>query len=231
MLRTPEWFYNNLSNNIPFGFARFNDGEMGGIDRVGSIAARGDQQVNEDLSNSLKESLCHKQKNYYVGIPCSLCYPHLNKLALQLVGEYEYLTSAVLLTNRNWKHFIETFPTAVRDRRLLWVGGEDQNTDNLEKLGIKIEKKGLIPRKNSWKYYEHVFKTFPKVFEPNDVVCVSLGPTARVLVQKWFEQMPNITFIDIGSNFDPFTRNVWHNCHKGWDETGFNLTKRCEECN
>tara|TARA_R110000824_G_scaffold161410_2_gene336629 strand:- start:2033 stop:2728 length:696 start_codon:yes stop_codon:yes gene_type:complete len=231
VLNDPDWFYHNLSNNIPFGFSRFNDGEMMGIAQVGSTVARGDQVVNKELSMALKTALCHKQENYYVGLPCSICYPQFNKLATQIADNSDFLTSAVVLTNRNWKHFIDTFPKAIKDRRLLWIGGDDQDVDNLEELGLTVAKKGLIPRKDSWRYYKHIFETFPKIFEPNDVVCISLGPTARVLTQQWFHKMPDITFIDVGSNFDPFTRNVWHDCHKGWEETGFNLTKRCEECN
>jgi len=30
----------NLKNNIPFCYVRFNDGEMMGIDRIGSVLAR-----------------------------------------------------------------------------------------------------------------------------------------------------------------------------------------------
>jgi hypothetical protein len=231
MLMNMDWFLDNLRSNIPFGFARFNDGEMMGIDQIGSIVARGDQVVDESLSVALKDAIQHKQENYYVGIPCSQCYPSYNKLAHELVGDYQYLTSAVVTTNKNWKYFMDTFPQSIRGKRLLWVGGDDQNVDELKKIGLEVAKKGLIPRKNSWKYYNHVLDSFPKNFQEGDVVCISLGPTARVLVKEWFKAMPNITFIDVGSNLDPLTRNVHHNCHKGWDETGFNLTKRCKECN
>jgi hypothetical protein len=231
MLKDMEWFIENLENKTPFAFARFNDGEMMGIAKAGSVVARGDQLVDLSLSKALKEAIQHKQENYYVGIPCSLCYPELNKLAQDLVGDYEYKTLAVSTTNRNWKKFIDIFPKLVSDRRILWVSGNDQNTDNLKKIGINVHKKGLIPATNSWRFYEHVLNNFPKNFQDGDVVCISLGPTARVLVKEWYKQMPNVTFIDVGSNFDPFTRNVYHNCHKGWEETGFNLTKRCPECN
>ena len=126
---------------------------------------------------------------------------------------------------------MDRLPPALKGKRLVWIGGSDQNVDNLEELGIKVDQKGLIPNKNSWKFYEHVRDTFPKSFQTGDVVALSLGPTARVLVKEWFEERPDVTFIDVGSNFDPYTRNVSHNCHKGWEETGFNLTQRCEECN
>lgn len=231
MINDMDWFLENLKNNVQFGYARFNDGEMMGIADVGSVVARGDQYVDSSLSTALKEAIKHKQTNYYIGIPCPLCYPKHNKLAMELVGEYKYTTGAVVTTNRNWKKFMDNFPTAVSNRRLVWIGGDDQNVDNLETIGLKIAKRGLLPRKDSWRYYEHVLKTFPKQLEKGDVVCISLGPTARVLVKEWFGEMPDITFIDIGSNLDPFTRNVSHACHRGWEETGFNLAKRCEECN
>tara|TARA_Y100000593_G_scaffold95019_1_gene198411 strand:- start:15676 stop:16371 length:696 start_codon:yes stop_codon:yes gene_type:complete len=231
MLTDMEWFFENLESGTPFAFARFNDGEMMGIVQVGSVVARGDQYVNESLSISLKDALIHRQKNYYVGIPCSLCYPTLNDVARSLVGDYEHLTSAVITTNKNWKNFMNRFPSAIKGKRLVWVGGNDQNVDNLKELGIEVDQKGLIPNKNSWKFYEHVRNTFPQSFQAGDVVAISLGPSARVLVKEWFKERPDVTFIDVGSNFDPYTRNVWHNCHKGWEETGFNQTAPCEECN
>jgi|15BtaG_2_1085339.scaffolds.fasta_scaffold00344_8 hypothetical protein len=226
-----DWILSNLKNNIQFALARFNDGEMMGIADVGSVVARGDQYVDQSLSTSLKEAIQYKQKNYYIGIPCSLCYPKHHKLAIDLIGDYEHLTRAVVATNRNWKHFVDNFSDAVNGRRVVWIGGTDQNVDGLEKIGLKVAKRGLVPRKNSWRYYEHILKTFPKQLRDGDVVCISLGPTARMLVKEWFKEMPNITFMDVGSTFDPFTRNVYFAAHRGWDETGFNFAKPCSECN
>ena len=226
-----EWFNENLKHKIPFAYARFNDGEMMGIDRINSIVARGDQMVNKQLSEALRESLSYKQKHYYIGIPCSVCYPRYNQLAREIVGQYEYLTSAVATTNRNWKEFLDTFPELMAERRMIWVAGHDQNIDPLKEIGLNVVNQVKIPRKNSWDYYEQIKEKVPQLFQSGDVVGISLGPTARILVRKWFEQYPDITFLDLGSNLDPFTRNVYHNCHKGWDETGFNLTRRCSECN
>ena len=146
-----DWLLDNLKNNVQFGFSRFNDGEMMGISKVGCVVARGDQYVDNSLSVALKDAIEHKQENYYIGIPCSLCYPEYNSLATELIGEYKFLTKAVVTTNRNWKKFIENFPAAVSNRRIIWIGGDDQNVDNLEEIGIEVAKRGLIPRKNSWK--------------------------------------------------------------------------------
>jgi hypothetical protein len=86
------------------------------------------------------------------------------------------------------------------------VGGKSQSKQNLIDYGLNIKKCVLVPEKNSWAYYEKLKELVPPLFTENDIVAVSLGPTARVLCKEWF-------------------------AHKGWDETGFNLQKRCSECN
>jgi hypothetical protein len=231
MINNMDWFFQNINNKTPFAYARFNDGEMMAIDKIGSIVARGDQYVNESLSVALTEAIKYKQEHYYIGIPCSKCYPEYNKLANELIGDYEFKTSAVVTTNRNWKTFIDLFPEAMSDRNMIWIGGDDQNIQALRDLDLNIIRAARLPRRNSWDYYKHIKEVMPEHFEEGSVVGLSLGPLARVLAREWFEEYPDITFIDMGSNFDPFTRNVRHNCHKGWEETGFNLTAPCEECN
>jgi len=231
MIDNMDWFLDNLENNIQFGYARFNDGEIMAIKESGCVVARGDQIVDESLTMALREAIIYKQKNYFVGIPCSMCYNEYNKLAKDMIGEYEHLTKAVVTTNKNWKKFIDNFPKVMSNRKLIWISGDDQSIGSLRGYGLNVKKSARIPNRNSWKFYQRLKDLMPKWFEPNDVVGISLGPTARILVRHWFEEYPDITFIDMGSNLDPITRDVWHDCHKGWEETGFNLTRPCEECN
>lgn len=226
-----DWLIENIKNKNSFAFSRFNDGEMMAIEKVGSVVARGDQYVDTTLSEALKKSILHKQKNYYIGIPCSSCYLRYNTLAKKLIEDYEHITHAVVTTNRNWKKFIEEFPKAMAGREMIWIGGKDQNIEPLKNMGLDIINTVLVPQRNSWDYYAKIKQKVPQLFKKNQVVGISLGPTARVLAQEWFKENPEITFIDMGSNFDPFTRNVRHNCHKGWEETGFNLAAKCKECN
>lgn len=220
----------NLRDNTPFAYSRFNDGEMMGVDKIGSVVARGDQIVSEELHSELKEALQHKQDNYYVGIPCSICYPKYNQLANELVGDYKYKVSAIALTNRNWAKFISELGDVMVDKDVRFISGDDQDLTFLEKtLNFNIINHTKLPAKNSWDSVD-VLKDYILDVKAGDVVFISLGPTARILCRKWFEIRPDVTFIDIGSILDPFTRDVWHNCHKGW-ENGFNKTNRCKECN
>ena len=100
-----DWFFDHLNNNQPFAFARFNDGEVGGIMHDNFVAARGDQLISNDLKEKLIECISHKQDNYYVGLPCESCMTEMYYVSNKLVGEYKYKTRAVILTNRNWKEF------------------------------------------------------------------------------------------------------------------------------
>jgi hypothetical protein len=227
---------NLLKDKTQFAYARFNDGEMMGIDKIGAVAARGDQPVNESLHNKLIEGIRHVQENYYVGLPCPNCFPYHAKLARELVKQpEEFQLSPVVMTNRNWGKFVTKFPNVVKDRKILWISGADQNLDILKnEMKLNIVKHLKHPAKDTWTHYDVITSMYIDYTNENadfDLVMISSGPTARVMCKEMFEVDPTRTYIDIGSTFDPFTRNVWHNCHKGWIETGFNLTKRCKICN
>ena len=218
----------NLKNNTPFALGRFNDGEMLGIWQAGTVVARGDQLVSMELRDKLTQALVHMQPEYWVGLPCSKCFPEHSNLAKSLVNpQYPHQTHAVVFTNRNWKRFVEEFPNHINKRNIYWVGGDDQD---VTWLPFDVTEQYKVPKQDAWSEYENTFSLVDG-FAEGSIVLVTCGPMARVLVKEWYEKRPDLTIIDIGSTFDPFTRNVWHNSHKGWEETGFNLTAKCEECN
>jgi hypothetical protein len=226
-----DWFFENLKNKNNFCYVRYNDGEMMGISRIGAIAARGDQVIDKQLHDKLTSGILHRQEDYYIGIPCSTCFPKYHKLAEQMTAGYDKITSAVLLTNKNWKSFYDNFPSACRDRNIIWVGGKSQSKEKLLDYGLNIKKMIRVTEKNSWSFYDKLKNAIPSLISENDIVSMSLGPTARVLCKELFEQYPNVTFLDLGSLLDPVTKGVYFSAHKGWEETGFNLQKRCSECN
>ena len=221
---------NLLAGKVPFAYARFNDGEMIAIVERRGVVSRGDQTVTPQLADKLTFSFLHRQRNYWKGVVCQSCYPNLFPISMKLLGNYPFVTTAVALVNRNWRTFLLECRQHLKKRRLLWIGGEDQNTNNLKlHLNISVSKTYRFPNKNTWDHYDRI-KQLIAEFQAGDVVFISLGPIARVLAQEWFSIMPQATFIDIGSVFDPFTRNVWHPYQRGW-HNGFNIQKRCPMCN
>jgi hypothetical protein len=227
-------FLKLLKDEVPFSLARFNDGEMSGIASSGVRVARQDQLVTDSLHEKLIEAIKHEQENYWIGMPCAECFSEHRDLAENYVStDYNYITTATVTTNRNWLRFISEFPNVVEDRQIYWISGDDQDLDVLEEvLDLPIYQALTFPNKESWDEYETIKQTVKdNPFEEGDVVCLSCGPMSRVLAKEWFEERPDVTFIDVGSTFDPFTREVYHSCHKGWLETGFNETRKCEGCN
>lgn len=231
-----NWFLNMLKNDVPFCFVRFNDGEIKGIKETGSVIARGAQTVNESLNKELINTIQHTQKNYYIGLACSSCFENLTNIAQTYIKQpKEYQTKATLLTNRNWNKFISEFSNVVRNKKIVWISGKDQNLDFLVNvMGLNIIKHITHSVENTWDEYNKIYDEFINFKKENndfDVVMISSGPTSRILSKYFFEFDHTKTYIDIGSTFDPFTRNVWHNCHKGWLDTGFNKTNKCKICN
>jgi len=55
-------------------------------------------------------------------------------------------------------------------------------------------------------------------------VILSLGPLERILAKEWFELKDDVTYLGLGSMFDPWTRGVSHSYHKG-------TLKTCKICN
>tara|TARA_B100000927_G_scaffold288624_1_gene283542 strand:- start:22 stop:705 length:684 start_codon:yes stop_codon:yes gene_type:complete len=221
-----SWIFTRFDAHIPFAFSRFNDGEMGGISKEGFVAARGDQVVTRELRESLIDAIQHKQTNYFVGVPCSQCFPEYHELAMRKVPDQSNVKCAVVMTNRNWKNFVDNIGTAMKGKKVYWVSGDDQD---VSKLPFEVYDTKFIPNRDSWAH-KAMLHGYEEEIESGAVVFISCGPLARVLVKEWFQKRPDVTFIDIGSTFDPYTRNVRHRCHTGW-ENGFNDVPRCVQCN
>ena len=217
-----EWFLNNLKNNIPFSFSRFNDGEMGCIIDSNFVASRGAQKSSIELSNKLKECLAHKQDNYWIGIPCKECYPEMAKHAESLVGKYEFKTLAVDLINKNYQRFISEGIPLLQKRSIYWVGGDDQNLTQIRKT-FNIVKQYKLPTNNSFSAYNSIKNEYTN-FKEGSVVIISLGPLERILAKEWFSKKNDVTYLGLGSTFDPWTREVQHNYHKG-------TLQPCKICN
>ena len=233
--------YDNIERGIPMAFARFNDGELSVIMDSNASAARGDQPGSPELQSALFRALVHEQDNYYVGLPCPSCFPEMFSYSIEAIRTHTQsvnpttYTRAVLTTNRNYMNFRERFPRALQiavegGAKFHWVCGVDQNINRLrDELGIHVESMKFDPV-DTWRFHNLILSS-GEIFKPGDIVGISLGPTARVLVAEWFEKYPEVTFLDLGSNYDPITRNVQHRCHLGWEQHGHNLVPPCPECN
>lgn len=211
-------------NGIPQALSRFNDGEIGIIMDHNFIAARGDQKGSVELQAALRDAILHEQENYWKGYPCPICMVRQWKYCVDsrlYNPEYPYNTYAVVNTNRNWEFFYKGLYDALEGKKVVWVSGNDQN---INVLPFDIIKHIVVRSKNSWVNYYQILDDCLKIVKPGYFFIVSCGPMARVLVKDLFDTRSDATYLDLGSTYDPFTRDVWHKCHKG-------TLKPCKGCN
>jgi len=214
----------NAEMGIPQALSRFNDGEVGIMFNKDFTAARGDQRGSLGLQIALIDAIKYEQENYWKGFPCPVCMrKQLSQLeSKDLINyEYPYNTCAVVNTNRNLENFTFGLQEALRHKQIVWVSGDDQD---LSPLSFNVVEHIKFYRKNSWDLYENIKGRCLSVARPNRVFLLSCGPTARVLARSLFQLRPDCSFLDIGSTYDNFTRNVWHSCHNG-------TLKKCSYCN
>ena len=64
-----------LENNVSFGYAHFNDGEMtsmGCADRTGIVPVFGwMEKCSKQMGEAMKAAITHTAPNFYIGIPCN----------------------------------------------------------------------------------------------------------------------------------------------------------------
>lgn len=217
LMRKGAHLLNLTRDRIPWALARFNDGEIKAmaVANVGEKTARDDQEIDHMLVDRLNWAIRQRQENLWVGLPCSVCWPRERTIAEASIGkEYLYRTLAVVQTNRNWQEWIYRFAEVIKGREVTWVSGEDQNLLALnKKTGIVIKDQWRLPITDVWQKEYSELRERSGEFSQDEVVVLSCGPMATVLAVEWFQKRPDCTFVDMGSTFDPFTRDVWHRCH------------------
>ncbi len=218
-MREIESLMKRLAQGTPLALARFNDGECLGIERVGSTVARGHQLVSQSLQDHLKAALLRVQPEYWIGLPCRDCWPAHRAMVDEMIPSGRgYLTSAVVQTNRNLSRWYREFPVACAGKPIVWVSGDDQDLEQAllsdEMRSLRVVEHHRVPAKDAWSQYAHIKKTLQLV-APGSIVVLSCGPLARVLASECFEERPDVSWLELGSTYDPFTKGVRHRCHLG----------------
>lgn len=197
-----DHFLKLLKENKPFAYVSIADGEMGAISEgEGYTTSKKYQIITKELQGEIKKALLHRQENYYVGICCDQW--KVAKKEKEMVGDYKNLTYAWIFQMVNWHKTIRELTNLLGNRRVVWIGGQDQD---VTKLPFNVEMSIGVPAKEAWSINDRMAVRY---FEPGDIVLVSAGCNAVAWIYNWFQEFKDTTFIDIGSTFDPFTRNVW----------------------
>jgi len=191
-----------IRSRTPWALARFGDADAVALEQLGplpKVNVHDPEDVDKPLQEALTKALSHTQENYWVGTCCPKCRPRQSRQLRKLARTKNLTTSNITqsLTRLDFiKAFKESYPC------VWWVAG-----DNHDAAGVPIPATHImVPATCAWSFYEGV-RTFETRLEPGDVVFLSAGRLANVLVAEWFAKHPDCTFINIGTMFDNTTRN------------------------
>ena len=221
--------YYNLENNIPFCFIKLNDGEISAMIDVNSILSRSDERSSLKLSEKIKECLECNRENYFIGLPCCLCYNNLynesNKYITNKEEQNKYILNANILINTNIDTTIEIFTKTMNEKNIVIVTNAN-NVKNIHKLKVfNINPYKIIIVSEQFAFendYERIKDEY-KSFNDGDIILCLCGPLGRVLCYEWFKFNNSLTCLELGSLFDPLLRNRAYGYHTG-------IHKYCSEC-
>lgn len=205
-----------LQKGEQVSLVRFNDGEIGAILGDLTRTSRGKQEVTPSLVEKLNFALDYRAKNYFIGFPCPICYPKYYSYTRERLGDYEHQILSVCTTNNHYNLFKSEILKVLEGKRVLYVAA------NTAKPFGWIYKR--IPGENS----ESFDLDFTEDLEKYDVFLFAIGSVSRYWVAKLHQLGKSA--LDIGSLFDPETRNVFLKPHK-WISKYKNEQKYCPICN
>jgi len=122
-----------------FALARFNDGEMMAVQSAEGVIARGDQPIVGSLADCLRLALERLPTDaFYIGQPCSLCFPSLRRLYDKYVSDSQpnQTQATILINNGRWLKSFEAICRAAENRPVYWVGQPEHDLHCLERWGV-----------------------------------------------------------------------------------------------
>jgi hypothetical protein len=198
----------------PIAFVRYGDGEHMLIDgrEVSTItqAYKIDKwsapAVMSKLGADLKLSLSHTESNYHYAIPCQCCNRQGKEYYLNTIHQKEdNITYANLFINGNyplWMNYIQSM-----GQHIVLIANKNSVLGRQNLLPLHVDTFFGVPddcvnfyEKHGERYINYVTTEFKNI--KNQLVFVSGGPMAKVLIHHLFLTNPSNRYIDVGSSID-----------------------------
>jgi len=212
-----------LERNEQVSLARFNDGEIGALKGDLKVTSRGKQKVTQDLLDKLSLALKYENKNYFKGFPCPICYVDYYNFYMHYCGNYNYNILAVSTTNHGYVDFKKRLQKVLRWKKVLYIGGQGINQNWIRKNGWSVI---TVPNTDSSRFTNEILNKVD--MDRYDVVLLAVGAVSRYLAMEF--HVSGLSALDIGSMFDPETRNIKLKSHI-WISKYKNTQKYCPICN
>lgn len=224
-----ELLKDKLIKGENFAFTRFSDGELFVLqnkrlelndnhyiigDRVGSGRYNEEEQKKFDPQTHtinrqmLIDSLQHQQENYYKGISCRCCVTQEDfDFQLNIAGgDSEYLTWSNLFINGNYEKYIENILPIFKKKKIIMVVNKSAQLSNLGLNIVKDFRVGTNCFINDVSIIEEIKNYINEKNIQDHLILVSAASLSNLIIHNLFKEIPNNTYLDIGSTLNPIMK-------------------------
>lgn len=200
-----EWFTARLVTGTPFSFSRYGDGEFQAI--LGHQGRTKDGQLyTPELREALAKTLLEPRAYKYAVGPMAMRMHGpdiLAWLAKENIHIKWYDTETLLEASIAGE--LKPFIDALRQRRVRYFAPR-----HLAQIANLLPNAYLYPcnSKNAFGGYDDLLLTAAQEVKSGDVVLLSCGPAAKVLLHDLYNCDSSLTILDIGSLLDPYVGRI-----------------------
>ena len=205
-------FVSHLQKHVPFAFSRWGDGEWNAL--LGYTGATCDGQVYSSELRARLTDVLERRPSYWLGLqslaqkvhgPAMIAWLARRRLSLSWID-------ADVLAQASRQDVLEPFLAALQGRDVVLVGPA-----TLRSLSV-ISPKAFVEVSPKDAFADLV-ATSTRIQEAlqgliDPVVCLSAGPTAKLLVDAGVRARPDATWIDCGSLWEPYVGIVSRTYHQ-----------------
>ena len=188
----------------PFALARYADGEcavINGKSVSNSTDRWGSPNSLTVLGVDLKETLYHTENNYHYGISCQCCDPVNKAFLLSLIRQdMKNITYSNLFVNSNYHLWIDFIKNI--NRHVILIANNEGARRQLPYP--MVDKYFAIPdncidfyEKHRDVFIERLVDGFKDI--KGQLVLISAGPLAEIIVHHLYINNPSNTYVDVGS--------------------------------
>ena len=224
-----KYYVDLLSNDSPFGFARYGDGEW--LTILGDYGGKNSNgcTFTKELSDALREVM--RNNNDYEHAMLRIARRKLGTRIGKFLDEGKYevdWTIGDTFLDISLKGQLWPLIAQLRKKRIVYVG--PKHLKRLDTTFFKIVRYVQVPPKNAIKQRDRIVPAILSAIEKHDaeIVGFSSGLHSKVFIDDvWMETNGKVTLIDFGSMWDGYF-NVKS---RSWVRKGGHDFKKLQEAN
>lgn len=214
-----------LYRNQQVSLSRMNDGEIGAVMGDLTKTSRGKQVVTPSLIQKINYAIDYRDKNYFIGIPCPVCFPKYFQFTRDRLKGYKNQILSVSTSNNHYHWFKKELLRVLEGKKVAYIGCSECDIIWLEE---HFTTHNLFRNTDTDLQTDEILEYCDQILSEIDVFLFAVGAISRYLVAILHQK--GASAIDVGSLFDPETRGVYLRPHK-WISPYKNEQVPCPICN